>query len=39
LPFELNTPNREAIKAMKELKDGKGVKFNSKEELLKDLGL
>jgi DNA-damage-inducible protein J len=39
LPFELNTPNRETVKAMKELKDGKGVKFDSKEELLKDLGL
>lgn len=31
------TPNKETIEAMRELKDGKGVKFRSVEELFKSV--
>jgi DNA-damage-inducible protein J len=37
IPFEVKLPNRETLRAMKELDSGKGVKFNSVDELLKDL--
>ena len=37
IPFDVKLPNKETIQAMKELDSGKGVKFNSVEELLKDL--
>lgn len=37
IPFDVKLPNKETIQAMKELDSGKGVKFNSAEELLKDL--
>jgi antitoxin component of RelBE/YafQ-DinJ toxin-antitoxin module len=30
-------PNKETVKAMKELKEGKGVKFNSVDELFKSI--
>ncbi|MGC4129701.1 MAG: type II toxin-antitoxin system RelB/DinJ family antitoxin [Bergeyella sp.] len=30
-------PNKETIKAMRELKNGKGVKFNSVDELFKSI--
>jgi DNA-damage-inducible protein J len=39
LPFELKVPNRETAQAIKELKEGQGVKFNSKSEFFKDLRL
>jgi DNA-damage-inducible protein J len=39
LPFELNTPNRETVEAMKELDEGRGLKYNSTEEFFKDMGL
>lgn len=37
IPFNVKLPNRETIQAMKELDSGKGVKFDSVDELLKDL--
>jgi len=37
LPFEVKLPNKETLQAMRELDSGKGVKFNSVDELLKDL--
>ncbi|MDR1084820.1 MAG: type II toxin-antitoxin system RelB/DinJ family antitoxin [Deltaproteobacteria bacterium] len=39
LPFEFDTPNQETIEAMEELESGRGIKFDSKEALYKDLGL
>jgi DNA-damage-inducible protein J len=37
IPFDVKLPNKETIQAMKELDSGKGVKFNSVADLLKDL--
>lgn len=34
---EDRVPNEETIKAMKELKEGKGLKFNSVDELFKSI--
>ena len=34
---EVMFPNKETIRAMKELKEGKGVKFNSVDELFKSI--
>jgi len=39
LPFDVAVPNRTTRKAMKELADGKGKKFNSADALFKDLGI
>ncbi|MBF0380823.1 MAG: type II toxin-antitoxin system RelB/DinJ family antitoxin [Magnetococcales bacterium] len=39
LPFEIKTPNATTIKAMEELEQGKGKKFDSKEGLFEDLGI
>ena len=37
IPFDVKLPNKETVKAMKELDSGKGVKFDNVDELLKDL--
>ena len=37
LPFDVRVPNAETVKAMKELEAGKGKRFNSAEELFRDL--
>lgn len=37
IPFDVKLPNKETVQAMKELDSGRGVKFNSVEDLLKDL--
>ena len=39
VPFPVKVPNATTIKAMKELDTGKGKKFDSAEELFKDLGI
>jgi len=39
LPFEIAVPNKTTCKAMKELDEGKGRKFESAEALFKDLGI
>jgi len=39
LPFEIHTPNAETIEAMKEADRGEGTKFNSAEDLFKELGI
>lgn len=39
LPFDVYVPNATSRKAMKDLMDGKGKKFATKEALFKDLGL
>lgn len=39
VPFPVKVPNATTIKAMKELDAGKGKKFDSAEELFKDLGI
>lgn len=39
LPFEMRVPNATTRKAMKELSEGKGKKFDSTEALFKDLGI
>ena len=39
LPFAIQVPNDTTVKAMKELDDGKGKRFNSAEELFQDLGI
>ena len=38
LPFTIQVPNAETVNAMKELKEGKGQRFDSEEELFGDLG-
>lgn len=38
-PFPIKTPNAKTRAAMRELEEGKGVKFDSAEELFKDLGI
>ena len=37
LPFTIQVPNRTTVEAMKELADGKGRRFDSVEELVRDL--
>ncbi len=39
LPFVVRVPNPATRKAMKELDEGKGKRFDSAEELFEDLGL
>ena len=39
LPFTIQVPNRTTIEAMKELADGKGRRFDSVEELFRDLDI
>ena len=36
LPFTIQVPNRATVAAMKELKEGKGRRFGSVEELFRD---
>jgi DNA-damage-inducible protein J len=38
LPFRVEIPNATTIKAMRELDRGKGKRYNSVDELFKDLG-
>ncbi|MDE2677230.1 MAG: type II toxin-antitoxin system RelB/DinJ family antitoxin [Gemmatimonadota bacterium] len=38
LPFAVQVPNPTTVSAMKELDDGKGQRFDSAEELFRDLG-
>ena len=39
LPFEVKVPNPVTVRAMKSADRGKGKRFHSAEELLKDLGI
>jgi DNA-damage-inducible protein J len=39
LPFELQVPNKETMKAIRDSRKGKGVKFSNTKELFKDLGI
>ena len=39
LPFAIQAPNATTVKAMKELAEGKGKRFNSAEELFRDIGV
>ena len=39
LPFEIYTPNAETIAAMMEADRGEGERFNSAEEIFKELGI
>ncbi len=39
LPFVLQAPNATTAKAISELEEGKGQRFESAEELFKDLGV
>lgn len=39
LPFTIRVPNRTTVSAMKELADGKGRRFDSVEELFRDLDI
>jgi len=39
LPFDVAVPNSTTRKAMKELAEGKGEKFDNAEALFKDLGI
>lgn len=39
LPFTVEAPNAATIKAMKELDEGKGRRFDNAEELFQDLGV
>ena len=39
LPFTIQVPNRTTVAAMKELADGKGRRFDSVEELFRDLDI
>jgi DNA-damage-inducible protein J len=39
LPFDIQVPNAESVRAMQELKQGKGKKFRTAAALFKDLGL
>ena len=39
LPFAIQVPNATTVKAMKELADGKGKRFNSADELFQDIGV
>ena len=39
LPFTIQVPNQTTVEAMKELADGKGRRFDSVEELFRDLDI
>ena len=39
LPFTVRVPNATTVKAIKELDEGKGKRFDTAEELLDDLGV
>ena len=39
LPFAVKVPNSTTLKAMKELDEGKGKRFNNADELFRDLGI
>lgn len=39
LPFAVQVPNPTTLRAMKELEDGKGKRFDSAEELFRDLDI
>ena len=39
LPFIVKVPNATTVEAMKELDDGKGQRFDTAEELFRDLGI
>ena len=39
LPFTVQVPNPTTVRAMKELDDGKGQRFNSAAELFRDLDI
>ena len=39
LPFTVHVPNAATVRAMKEVADGKGRRFESAEELFRDLDL
>lgn len=39
LPFAVRVPNATTLKAMKELDEGKGKRFNNAEDFFKDLGI
>ncbi|MDV7402547.1 type II toxin-antitoxin system RelB/DinJ family antitoxin, partial [Arthrospira platensis SPKY1] len=39
LPFTVQVPNATTVKAMKELETGKGKRFDSADQLFKDLGI
>ncbi len=39
LPFAVQVPNSKTVEAMKELEEGRGRRFNSAEELSRDLGI
>jgi DNA-damage-inducible protein J len=39
LPFSIQVPNAATVKAMKELDDGKGRRFDSAKELFRDLDI
>jgi len=39
LPFAVEVPNRSTRKAMKELKAGKGIRYDSADAMYKDLGI
>ena len=39
LPFAVQIPNSTTVKAMKELDEGGGQRFNTAEELFRDLGI
>ena len=37
LPFDVKVPNRETLDAVRELEEGKGKRFDSAEDLFRDL--
>ena len=39
LPFAVRVPNVATVKAMEELREGKGKRFGNAEELFRDLGV
>ena len=39
LPFTVQVPNPTTVRAMKELDDGRGRRFDSAEELFRDLDI
>ena len=39
LPFEVKVPNSSSVESMNELEEGRGKRFESSDELFKDLGL
>ena len=39
LPFAVQVPNATTVKALKELDEGKGMRFSGAEELFQDLGV